>query len=83
MLRTSRRFDPETDTVVFGDGQPFSQSCMAFGGLQGYVDLMFEFSRGMAKLSVDNAEYALLTALCIFSGELLHYREEGGTHHYR
>jgi hypothetical protein len=41
---------------------------MAFGGLQGFVDSMFEFSRGMASLAVDNAEYALLTALCIFSG---------------
>jgi ecdysone receptor len=68
MLRTARRYDPETNTVVFGDGQPFSQTCMAFGGLQDFVDLMFDFSRGMASIGVDNAEYALLTALCIFSG---------------
>jgi ecdysone receptor len=67
MLRTARRYDPETNTVVFGDGSPFSSTSMAFGGLQGFVDGMFEFSRGMASLTVDNAEYALLTALCIFS----------------
>jgi ecdysone receptor len=67
MLRTARRYDPETNTVVFGDGTPFSSTSMAFGGLQGFVDGMFDFSRGMATLAVDNAEYALLTALCIFS----------------
>lgn len=67
MLRTARRYDPETNTVVFGTGTPFSQNSMAFGGLQGYVDTMFEFSRGMSQLYVDNAEYALLTAICIFS----------------
>lgn len=67
MLRTARRFDPETNTVVFGTGTPFTQNSMAFGGLQDYVDTMFEFSRGMSQLYVDNAQYALLTAICTFS----------------
>jgi len=68
MLRTARRYDPETNTVVFGNGTPFTSNSMAFGGLQGHVDSMFEFSRGMSRLAVDNAEYALITALSIFSG---------------
>jgi|SRR6218665_17147 len=71
MLRTARRFDPETNTVVFGTGTPFTQNSMAFGGLQDYVDTMFEFSRGMSQLYVDNAQYALLTAICTFSGKHL------------
>jgi ecdysone receptor len=66
-LRTARRYDPETNTVVFGDGTPFTSTSMAFGGLQGYVDIMFDFSKGMSSLFVDNAEYSLLTAMCIFS----------------
>ena len=37
-------------------------------GLQDYVDRMFLFCHGMAHLGVDNAEYALLTAICILSG---------------
>ena len=71
MLRASRRYDPETDTVVFGDGNPFSPSLMALGhcGLEEFVEAMFHFARGMAALGVDNAEYALLISLCIFSGE--------------
>ena len=71
VLRSSRRYDPETDTIVFGDGSPFSPSSMTVGhyGLAEFVDAMFEFSRGMASLGVDNAEYALLVSLCIFSGQ--------------
>jgi len=72
VLRASRRYDPETDTIVFGNGIPFSQSSLALGhgGLE-FVDAMFEFSRAMASLGVDNAEYALLISICIFSGEHL------------
>ena len=72
VLRASRRYDPETDTVVFGDGSPFSPSSLTLshGGLSEFVNAMFEFSRGMASLGVDNAEYALLISLCIFSCEL-------------
>jgi len=71
VLRGSRRYDPETDTVVFGDGSPFSPSSMTVGhfGLNEFVDAMFQFSRGMASLGVDNAEYALLISLCIFSSQ--------------
>ena len=71
VLRAARRYDPETDTVVFGDGSPFSPSSMALGhcGLSEFVEAMFQFSRSMASLGVDNAEYALLISLCIFSCE--------------
>jgi len=71
VLRTSRRYDPETDTIVFGDGNPISPSMMALGhcGLDEFANAMFEFSRGMASLGVDNAEYALLISICIFSGQ--------------
>ena len=71
VLRAARRYDPETDTIVFGDGTPFSPSTMAIAhcGLGEFVEAMFEFSRGMASLGVDNAEYALLISLCILSGQ--------------
>jgi len=68
MLRTARRYDPRTDTVVFGDGTPFTRDSLRFGGLQDYTEEMFEFAQKMAVLEVDNSEYALLTAVCIFSG---------------
>lgn len=67
MLRTARRYNSETNTIVFGNGIPFSPSSMAFGGLQESVESLFNFSRSMSGLYVDNAEYALMTAMCIFS----------------
>jgi hypothetical protein len=70
MLRTARRYDPETGTVIFGDGNAFTRESMAFGGLQDYVNCMFDFAVKMNGLGVDNSEYALITAICIFSGLL-------------
>lgn len=70
MLRTARRYDPASGTVIFGDGTPFTRQSMAFGGLQDYVNLMFDFAVKMNRLGVDNTEYALITAICIFSGLL-------------
>jgi len=71
MLRTARRFDPRSNTVIFGDGTPFNRSSLAFGGLKDYVNCMFDFSVGMSRMAVDNTEYALLTAICIFSGWII------------
>lgn len=68
VLRTARRYDLNTDTVVFGDGQPYTRNNLRFAGLQNFVDSMYDFCRGMGMLQVDNAEYALITAICIFSG---------------
>ena len=69
MLRTARRYNPELDEVVFGDGTPVTRESLCLGGLpRDYVDDMFDFSGRMSRLGVDNAEYALLTAICIFSG---------------
>lgn len=68
ILRTARRYDLETDTVVFAGGTPFTCDSMRYAGLGSYADSLFTFCRGMATLGVDNAEYALLTSLCIAAG---------------
>jgi len=69
VLRTSRRYNPGLDQVIFGDGTPVTRESLCLGGLlQDYVNDMFEFARRMSVMGVDNAEYALLTAICIFSG---------------
>nr|AUS83915.1 ecdysone receptor [Eisenia fetida] len=67
MLRTARRYDPSSDSVIFGDGTAFNCDALRNGGLQDYVDDMFDFARRMSLLEVDNAEYGLLTAISIFS----------------
>ena len=68
MLRSARRYDLESDTIIFANGVPFGRENIAMGGLKDYADGMFAFCASMAKLGVDNAEYALITAICIFSG---------------
>jgi hypothetical protein len=72
VLRTSRRYNPEVDEVIFGDGTPVTRDSLCIAGLtRSYVNDMFQFSQKMSLLGVDNAEYSLLTAICIFSGKLL------------
>lgn len=71
MIRTARRYDKVSDTIVFADGERYTKESLKFAGLQEYVDAMFCFCRGMANISTDNAEYALLTAVCLMSGKLL------------
>ena len=68
MIRTARRYDVETDTIVFADGMPYTRDNLRFAGLHDYVDSMFHYCRSMGRLAVDNAEYALLTAITLFSG---------------
>ena len=69
MLRAARRYDITTDTVVFANGLPFSRDNLRTAGLHEYADGMFNFCHGMGRIGVDNAEFALLTAICIFSGQ--------------
>ncbi len=69
MLRTARRYDATTDTVVFANGTPFTRDSLRMAGLQSYADCMFEFCHSLSTMGVDNAEYALLMALCIFAGK--------------
>ena len=65
MLRTARRYDPLTDTIVFANNEPYSKERWKKIGHD--MDDMFYFCRTMCDMSVDNAEYALLTALILFS----------------
>ncbi len=58
----------ETDTIVFADGMPYTRDNLRFAGLHDYTDSMFHYCRAMGRLGVDNAEYALITAIAIFSG---------------
>ena len=43
---------------------------MAAGGSVEYWKLVFQFCHALAENMTDNTEYALFTAICIFSGKL-------------
>ncbi|KAK8743307.1 hypothetical protein OTU49_001362 [Cherax quadricarinatus] len=67
MLRAARRYDSKTDSIVFGNNFPYTQNSYELAGLGESAGTLFRFCRNLCKMKVDNAEYALLAAIAIFS----------------
>ena len=65
MLRGARRYDVQTQAIVFANNYPYTRENYLTAGLGN--DDLFKFCRTMSTMKVDNAEYALLTAIVIFS----------------
>ena len=65
MIRTARRYDPVEDTIVFSNNDNYDNNSYNTVGLTN--DQLFQFCRKASKLSLDNAEFALLTAISVFS----------------
>jgi ecdysone receptor len=65
MLRGARRYDPQRDCIIYANNFPFSRQSYVKAGLGN--DGLFRFCRNLCKMKVDNAEYALITAIVIFS----------------
>lgn len=72
MLRGARKYDEKTDSIVFANNQPYTRENYRSASVGDSADALFRFCRKMFQLRVDNAEYALLTAIVIFSGEFSH-----------
>lgn len=73
MLRSARKYDVRTDSIVFANNQPYTRENYKSASVGDSADAQFHFCRSMCNLRVDNAEYALLTAIVIFSGWYLPY----------
>ncbi|XP_022244126.1 ecdysone receptor-like [Limulus polyphemus] len=67
MLRTARKYDGKTDSIVFANNQPYTRENYRSASIGDSADALFSFCRKMCLLKVTNAEYALLTAIVIFS----------------
>uniref|UniRef100_A0A6A7FXL4 Ecdysone receptor n=2 Tax=Hirondellea gigas TaxID=1518452 RepID=A0A6A7FXL4_9CRUS len=68
MLRAARRYDVTTDSIVFGNNFPYKKEAYIKAGMVPKItDELFKFCSNMSLMSVDNAEYALLTAIVLFS----------------
>lgn len=74
MLRCSRKYDLKTDSIVYANNQPYTRQNYQSAGVGPEIEPTFRFCRHMCQLKVDNAEYALLTAIVIFSGMYLKTR---------
>lgn len=73
MLRMARCYDAATDSIVFANHEPYNRSDYLHAGFGDVVEDLLAFCRHMCGLRVDNAEYALLTAVVIFSGKFLFF----------
>ncbi|XP_038639724.1 oxysterols receptor LXR-alpha-like isoform X2 [Scyliorhinus canicula] len=70
LLETARRYNHETECITFLKDFTYSKDDFARAGLQfEFINPIFEFSKGMRKLQLDDAEYALLIAINIFSAD--------------
>lgn len=68
-LRASRMYDPASRSIILANGIPLTMDNMvATGQTKEYTELVFKLCHDMADLNSDNAEYALFTAISIFSG---------------
>ncbi|XP_074031745.1 ecdysone receptor isoform X2 [Leptinotarsa decemlineata] len=67
MFRMARRYDFQTDSILFVNNQPYSRDSYNLAGMGETIEDLLHFCRTMYSMKVDNAEYALLTAIVIFS----------------
>ncbi|XP_049292578.1 ecdysone receptor isoform X2 [Anopheles funestus] len=67
MLRMARRYDAETDSILFANNRSYTRDSYKMAGMADTIEDLLHFCRQMYTLTVDNVEYALLTAIVIFS----------------
>lgn len=69
MLRGARHYDAHTDCIVFADNMHYNREFYYSAGIGHMVEPTFQFGKTMSTLKVDNAEYALLTAIVMFTSK--------------
>lgn len=67
ILRSSRKYDMRTDSILFYNNQPYTRDDYRANHIGDLVDGLFNFCRSTQILRLDPAEYALITSLIIFS----------------
>jgi ecdysone receptor len=67
MLRVARRYDDNSGTILFANNQTYSSERYSHIGIGHIADDLLHFCRALYSLDVDNVEYALITAIVIFS----------------
>lgn len=67
MLRMARRYDAATDSILFANNRSYTRDSYRMAGMAETIEDLLHFCRQMYSMTVDNVEYALLTAIVIFS----------------
>lgn len=67
MLRMARRYDAVSDSIFFANNRSYTRDSYRMAGMADTIEDLLHFCRQMYSMRVDNVEYALLTAIVIFS----------------
>ncbi|XP_041448012.1 ecdysone receptor isoform X3 [Drosophila obscura] len=67
MLRMARRYDHNSDSIFFANNRSYTRDSYKMAGMADNIEDLLHFCRQMFSMKVDNVEYALLTAIVIFS----------------
>lgn len=67
MLRMARRYDHNSDSIFFANNRSYTRDAYKMAGVADNIEDLLHFCRQMYAMKVDNVEYALLTAIVIFS----------------
>lgn len=67
MLRMARRYDAQSDSILFANNKSYTRDSYKMAGMAEIIEDLLHFCRQMYAMTVDNVEYALLTAIVIFS----------------
>lgn len=67
MLRMARRYDVASDSILFANNRSYTRDSYKMAGMADTIEDLLHFCRQMYSMAVDNVEYALLTAIVIFS----------------
>ncbi|TFJ95044.1 Oxysterols receptor LXR-beta [Platysternon megacephalum] len=78
LLETARRYNHETESITFLKDFTYSKDDFPRAGLQvEFINPIFEFSRAMRRLQLDDAEFALLIAIDMFSADRPNVQQHG------
>lgn len=67
MLRMARRYDAASDSIFFANNRSYTRDSYKMAGMADNIEDLLHFCRQMYSMTVDNVEYALITAIVIFS----------------
>ncbi|XP_055839170.1 ecdysone receptor isoform X1 [Episyrphus balteatus] len=67
MLRMARRYDAASNSIFFANNRSYTRDSYKMAGMADNIEDLLHFCRQMYSMTVDNVEYALLTAIVIFS----------------
>ncbi|ESO98546.1 hypothetical protein LOTGIDRAFT_142734 [Lottia gigantea] len=69
ILRLSFRYDPDLDSMVFSNKVCINREQLEEGGFGVLAATIFNFAASLKSMSTDETEFAVLSAVCLVSGD--------------